>query len=1725
MGTFDDANRTPRPCIVDLRGIAKPAAHAVTLRGTSKAGSESATNASDVLSDTPMTQSAKDSGGDAFPGVIDSTSDVGPDSNDDPDSTGDDAFLLHLGNTFDDDDDEAHALSINAISGDFGELGVDLSPWAPLLAMLDSTEPEEAPGDRPFTPGEGVNEAHALELRAESMLQYSERGAERTGELDRTEVGVSDDNRDVVAGRDQVEIDGMLEEHTGHGLVHVADDVEVNVEGSLRMHAHLEDNIIMGGVMTDEWKGGTFITAAMSDDMAAGLGLRCTAPLDVWVHGLVGMEERPGTRAADGVLFELAGTLYEREYGPSAHVAVVARHSGTVVTTMKTGFRPLMKTAIGVRNLIPGGGGGGGGASASPPAAPPASGGGGEAAGAVTLTAVESGGALGRGVAGSDDTDEIVTVVRTVETASDTAEVENLQHPASTADNLDDLARVEAEGTGYQQVAEIYEQPIPLAPEQTAAEPSPGAGSTAAGSGGKQPPPLDHTAPGAEGYDFGSAYSSLHDRNQFYRQELNLRGNLYLREYLGEIDKKAIALFEALGGSADDIAIDNYGLRTSNVYAAVETMANEAEMAGDVERLADIRAAMDQLEALVQSTLADVAAHTDDFSGVAIGSQRGPINPNIDVDKLRSWLEEQKLAAQQAMMDPQTPFENFQRLSWTQDYYDQTLKALDAGINPLAESSDQVAFIQAGKVEPYKAQFTDEIAAAEAAGDWVLIPPRAPDQDQLDLFRELHDGLMGTLSDPEFFRSAEEMGGDTFTAAVHSPMDPGPRLAPGPTRCARLPTAWTSPTSTPFPAPMFHRRPRRSISPGPGPKDTTSGKPTTRSRIGTCSTGTNSTFAGNFFMREYLRNIDKKAIKLFQGLDGPADAIDGDNFGYRTSSIYRTVEQMAEDAEAANDLNRAADLRAGMAEIEEIVNGTLAEVAMRTDEFSGAAPWSPRAPIDPNIDTGKLRRWLQDQADQAQERLLAARTDEAQQLAGWEWGYYVQLVRSLDEGVNPLAVSNEQIAVMSINTGKPIPTQVADEVAATAGEGHELVSPRPQAGDEAYLYASLQELLIATLSDPEFHRSAEEMGAGAFTFPVRARIDEGLDFLGPDSLRPLGAGDIPPPLPVADFADSAGYIDEVRDRNFSRSALAASEETLERRAAGFAEGDASVRSRAPVSDSGAPEPSLASRRVPPDSAQAPIIDERTGRWVVEPPAEPGGSPAPSDDATSRTTDVSWESGLQVSDDSEFDAGDADPWDFFRAASEPDDVDLEGVDDVQHAPAGGRRRPPRLDDRALRRHAGRGCEPDRHALRAGRFHHDLRRRQRDRTRSFGHRFEHHPGHARSSVHRHSPERTGHRRHAGRRLGVRCGRGSRRHSLGPLQRTRVLRRTLARGDAPFRRFEGARTIARRCGDSDRGPPSRRTRSGRIQEEIHPQARRRHARSRPLLRGRGRGDYRSAHRVREEHRGQIQPERGHRVEKRPQPQGGGGCGQRPLVRVRCGEAHLVNLLQRRPAPGSVPRRARDHAVLEHGGEDCRRVPRGRSPKHARPLPGRALRSQAPGLEAGTRDRIRPTLAGMERISVLAPRTGPEHAVEGRVPEPRADRGARVGPRGLSRRGRLALLVPAPGHGGHDLGSERPVPARPVVHGRRARQAARPAHRDARLCRHGGLSASSRGPRRYPFLGQNHCSRSPGSVQQRQSFSTGASSTRSRVRMCSGSAVNSISVVTVPSSRNGVVGRLRPA
>ena len=1052
----------------------------------------------------------------------------------------------------------------------------------------------------------------------------------------------------------------------------------------------------MAGVMHDEFAGGTLVTAAMSDDMAAGLGLRCTAPLDLWVHGLMGMEERPATCAADAVLLELAGTLYEREYGPSAHVAAVARHQGTVVTTTKTGFRPLMKTAQGVRNLIPGGGGGGGNANTSPPAAPPPTDGGASDAAGTLQSMGESGGALGRGATGGDDTDDIASVVRTVESASDATDVEELQHPASTADNLDDLARVdieaEVEGAGYRQVAEIYEQPLPAAatPEPDAAL---GAGpdSAAAGSGYKKAPELDLTAPGAEGYDFQNAYGPLRDQVEHYRADSNWRGNMFTREYLQGIDAKATELFEGLGGDAAAIAGDNRGYRTSNIYAAMEQMASQAEAAGELEALARVQDAMGQLEEFVHGQIVEVAARTDELAGTALGSQR-ILDPNIDVDKLRSWLEEQVHLAEEQFGTAQS-MEDAQRASWTRDYYDQLLKSLNAGMNPLAESSEQTIFIQVTKVNAFNEQYTAQTAGELAAlgldsDEFAIIPPRAPDQDQLDVYLALHDGFVETLSDPEYFRSAEEVG-DHYMAALPNGAGPGPDPdGPG---ALHPPGGVDEIDANPGPvageSPPSPDRPLADSPPGSGsaaassparrppPLDLTlpgaegyEFEPAYRSlQERNLFYREDFNFRGNFFMRESLQTVDKEALALFTGLDGPTDAIEADHFGRHAASVYANLQTMAGEADAAGDVDRAAEIHAAMHQIEATVNRMLADAAARADEFSGAALGSPRSPIDRHIDIAKLRNWLADQAQRAQDMQMAAETPEAQKRAGWEWGYYLSLLSSLDEGVNPLAPSNEKIAILRNNELYPYWAQFPDDMVAAAKRGEDSGIPRIPVQDEIDFYTRLQELFVATLANPEFHRSAGEIGTDAFTAAVQGRLEAGLDFLGPDSLRPFAGDDIPPPLPAADFSDGAVDAGEVRDRSFARSALAASEETLERQAAGLGRGDASVRGAAPVPDSAPPEPSFDARRAPPDSARAPIIDEQSGRWAMELHAETDASPAPADldsissrteSVSSQASDVSWESGFQVSDDSELGSAAGDAGDV-RHGQAPDDDGASG----------------------------------------------------------------------------------------------------------------------------------------------------------------------------------------------------------------------------------------------------------------------------------------------------------------------------------------------------------------------------------------------------------------------------------------------------------------------------------
>ena len=218
-----------------------------------------------------------------------------------------------------------------------------------------------------------VDDAFALELRAESIEQLAGGDALRRGESERIEAGRSQTNAGLVAGRDRVRVQGTLHEHTGRALTEQAAHLHTAVDGRLDVHAASEDTVLLAGHMRDLWDGGTAIVAAMTDDTAAGGGIRVTAPLDLWVHGLMGVEERIGTCTADAVLMESSATHYEREYGPGVHAAGLAVYTGSLYQSSRSTFRPLMRVSSGVRNLIAGGGGGDGGEDGSGANAPGAS--------------------------------------------------------------------------------------------------------------------------------------------------------------------------------------------------------------------------------------------------------------------------------------------------------------------------------------------------------------------------------------------------------------------------------------------------------------------------------------------------------------------------------------------------------------------------------------------------------------------------------------------------------------------------------------------------------------------------------------------------------------------------------------------------------------------------------------------------------------------------------------------------------------------------------------------------------------------------------------------------------------------------------------------------------------------------------------------------------------------------------------------------------------------------------------------------------------------------------------------------------------------------------------------------------------------------------------------------------------------------------------------------------
>ena len=324
---------------------------------------------------------------------------------------------------------------------------------------------------------ERVEERFEVQLRAEMLKTISMNGSLRFGESDDVEIGVApelglkDDFEggslrdffanvttdpgiranasDVVVGKSHEETGGKLVERVPHRRKDLITDVaelRTTVGGRLSLEGHSE-TMLVGGTMTDHQLGGVSVLAGMSDDMIVGAGTRAVGGVDLWLNGLMGMEEKFATVANDGILTEVYGRMFDREFGTGTHNVGVVIFTGATYTTMATGFRPLWRFMNGVRNHTPGGGaGGGGGQAPAGGSAPAAAGTGSAVVQGAGGTAGAAGGAdnvadLARLADASEDASEVQTT-RRAETAADLEAVQNAQtvEDMSTSRHADDVS-------------------------------------------------------------------------------------------------------------------------------------------------------------------------------------------------------------------------------------------------------------------------------------------------------------------------------------------------------------------------------------------------------------------------------------------------------------------------------------------------------------------------------------------------------------------------------------------------------------------------------------------------------------------------------------------------------------------------------------------------------------------------------------------------------------------------------------------------------------------------------------------------------------------------------------------------------------------------------------------------------------------------------------------------------------------------------------------------------------------------------------------------------------------------------------------------------------------------------------------------------------------------------------------------------------------------------------
>ena len=537
-----------------------------------------------------------------------------------------------------------------------------------------------------------VDDAFALEMRAESIEQLAGGDALRRGESERIEAGRSQTNAELVAGRDRVRVQGTLREHTGHGLAeqaaHLDTTVDGTVDGTLDIHAASEDTVLLAGHMRDLWDGGAAIVAAMTDDTVAGGGIRVTTPLDLWVHGLMGVEERIGTCTTDAVLMESGATHYEREYGPGVHAAGLAVYTGSLYQSSRSSFRPLMRVSSGVRNLIAAGGDGGGGgdagagnAPATSPAPPPAAGGAGTQAASETLCAATgAGGTMQAGVMAEVRSEDLTGIHRVDDVEAlalgtnvpgacvdptgprrgeDTAgQLEALrdamrgteagaQHEVTSVSRvpkLDDTDSLPASGApdfvgDIHSGARVPGMDTPVS-QSAVSPPQPPPGVMPGFLGGSGDPV--RPAPSAfERWQIN--YTRLRSEYEWHRQDSNWIATPAFRDAISKINRGLIETYVEFGGSIDALKRENWDETVAEqAYRAIQDFAREADGAGDFDRASGFEEILASIDRLTVDFIDELGARADEFDRAYVEARRiSSLDPRIDAQKVTDWIEGQ----------------------------------------------------------------------------------------------------------------------------------------------------------------------------------------------------------------------------------------------------------------------------------------------------------------------------------------------------------------------------------------------------------------------------------------------------------------------------------------------------------------------------------------------------------------------------------------------------------------------------------------------------------------------------------------------------------------------------------------------------------------------------------------------------------------------------------------------------------------------------------------------------------------------------------------------------------------------------------------------------------------------------------------------------------------------------------------------------------------------------